>query len=395
MEKSICKQKPAIVTVGYSRAYDLLRLLNSIEQAEYDSNDIPLVISLDKAPNEQEVVKVAEDFVWTHGEKIIRTFETRQGLRKHVLQCGDLSEKYGAVIILEDDLIVSPGFYKYVQQALERYHDEPCITGVSVYSHEWNGYARKNFYPMADKFDTYLGQYSISWGQCWTEKWWKPFREWYAKCEDKLPYSYDVPYHINYWSDKSWGKYFANYIVEKNLFYVVPRYSFSTNCSDVGEHVKTPDNVHQVRLMLGAKDTYYFPNVDEAMKYDIFFESMDLKQYLKEYIGNDDVCINLADLKREKIKQRYILTPGSLPYKVIRTWGLMMRPAEMNIIYNIPGEEIKLYDTSVPDKKPKDCHFQIMRFEVKGFSVKSLGKYYSALLGQSIALHSSRLFKKK
>lgn len=32
-----------------------------------------------------------------------------------------MTEKYGAVMILEDDLFVSPDFYNYAMQALERY----------------------------------------------------------------------------------------------------------------------------------------------------------------------------------------------------------------------------------------------------------------------------------
>ncbi|MBO7310305.1 MAG: hypothetical protein J6U86_02795, partial [Clostridia bacterium] len=66
--------KPAIVAVGYNRPNDLKRLLSTIGSAEYDSSDITLVISLDKATNEDEVLAVANEFEWKYGEKIIRPF---------------------------------------------------------------------------------------------------------------------------------------------------------------------------------------------------------------------------------------------------------------------------------------------------------------------------------
>jgi len=117
-------KKPAIVVVAYNRPNSLKRILQSISLANYNSQkDIPLIISIDKATNEDEVVKVAKEFKWNFGKKEIRTFKERQGLRKHVIQCGDLSIKYGAAIILEDDLFVSPNYYNYIVNALDFYEN--------------------------------------------------------------------------------------------------------------------------------------------------------------------------------------------------------------------------------------------------------------------------------
>lgn len=383
--------KPAIVAVGYSRPADLLRLLISIENAFYETNNIPLVISLDKASNESEVIKVAEEFQWSHGEKIIRTFPIRQGLRKHVIQCGDLSEKYGAVIILEDDLIVSPNFYTYTQKALDFYHDNPEITGISLYSHEWNGYARRNFQPMADGFDVYWGQYGISWGQCWTKEWWSRFKSWYELHEDRLNYNPRIPRVINHWSNQSWGKYFNNFIVEKNLFYIIPRLSLTTNCSDVGQHVKIPDNVYQVRLLCSKKEYYAFPKSEEAIRYDMFFENMKLSNEFREESANGGICINLNGIERTEIKERFLLTTQDLPYKVIKSYGLMMRPYEMNIYFNIPGNVIRLYDTKTSESVRLNERFNVFRYEIRGFSVKDIWSYFLPLLKRSI---SHKLHKK-
>ena len=60
---------PAIVVVGYSRPDTLKRLLQSVGNATYHDGDINLIISLDKADNEENVVKVANDFEWRFGNE--------------------------------------------------------------------------------------------------------------------------------------------------------------------------------------------------------------------------------------------------------------------------------------------------------------------------------------
>lgn len=387
--------KPAIVAVGYNRPHDLLRLLNSVNNASYDTDDVTLIISLDKATNEKDVVSIAEKFEWKHGEKIIRTFPERQGLRKHVIQCGDLSEKYGAVIILEDDLLVSPNFYRYTQQALAFYKNDPKIVGISLYTHEWNGYARKNFSPLVDEYDAFLGQIGVSWGQCWTESSWKGFKTWYLEHEDKLEENFDIPYIINKWSDHSWGKYFTHYIVEKDLYYVFARTALSTNYADAGQHVQISDNIYQVKLLQSDKKNYLFPKFEDALRYDIFFENMQIAKYLPDFVQKEEVCIDLAGLERHKYKQRYLLSTRCLPYKVIKTYGLQLRPIEMNVIYDIPGDEIYLYDLKETTKTPQDTRFKIFRYEIRGFSSKEIGYYAKKLIGITLKQHASVKLKRK
>lgn len=374
---------PAIVVVGYNRPDTLKRLLQSVGNATYHDGDINLIISLDKADNEEDVVKVANDFEWRFGKKTIRRFPERQGLRKHIIQCGDLTEKYGAVIILEDDLLVAPDYYEYVKAALDYYENEECITGIALYSHEWNGYARKNFVPMADQYDTYLGQYSITWGQCWNRQWWSQFKTWYLAHEGKLVENPKIPMNINHWSDRSWGKYFVNYIVEKDKYYVIPRISRSTNCSDIGEHVRIADNVHQVRLMTGLVESYHFAPVQMVQKYDIYFENINIKDVFDEEV-KEGLVVDLAGYGRLEKGKRYLLSTLQLPYKIVKSYGLQLRPYEMNVIQNVPGNCIHLYDTFAENHIKRTINPDIMRYEIRGFSVRDLIPYVKYLFNESI-----------
>lgn len=120
----------ALVVVGYNRPRSMRRILDSLNRAKYDYTEIPLMISIDNS-GDDSVRKEAESFQWKHGEKKLICHKERMGLRKHIISCGDLTEEYGAVMILEDDLYVSPDYYNYAMKALEKYGDHPKIAGIS------------------------------------------------------------------------------------------------------------------------------------------------------------------------------------------------------------------------------------------------------------------------
>ena len=123
--------KITIVVVGYNRADAMDRVLHSLSRAQYDYTDIRLVVSIDHSGNE-EVVRAAEAFEWKYGEKEVIYRPERLGLRKHIISCGDMTEKYDTVMILEDDIYVSPDFYNYAMQTLEKYGDHPQIAGIAL-----------------------------------------------------------------------------------------------------------------------------------------------------------------------------------------------------------------------------------------------------------------------
>lgn len=350
---------PAIVAVGYNRPDCLTRLLKSIERANYPNENITLVVSLDHSDKTEELIKIAHDIGWSHGKLVIRTFDEKQGLRKHIIQCGDLSEQYGAVIILEDDLVVSRCFYNYVVQTLCFYGDNPKIIGVSLYSHAWNGYANYEFRPQRNEYDTYLGQFSITWGQCWTKKQWRGFKEWYETKEKVgLTTNTKLPESIEHWGDKSWGKYFVYYLVEKNLYYIIPYISLSTNCSEIGEHNTVVSSTHQVMLLDADNMEFCFPTIEQAIKYDVFFERIFDDDFSIAEIKAKDICIDLNGKHRDANGRQYLLTSEKQKdLKPIRTFGIQLRPIEENIIADIEGEEFFLYQVTTSFRKKADTTF--------------------------------------
>lgn len=368
--------KPVIVAVGYNRPHCMKRLLESIGRAEYKTKDITLVVSIDESAKSDDVEKVAQEFVWQYGEKIIRRFPQRQGLKSHIIQCGDLSEKYGAVIILEDDLYVSPGFYSYVCQAQEHYADNEKIAGVSLYSNALNVFSQDRFVPVKNQYDTYLGQYIITWGQCWTEKQWNRYKTWFLENDEKLPDRNDkMPLEILSWT-RSWGKYFISYMVENDLYYVMPYTALSTNFSEQGEHNpnKGYETAYQVSLLQHAME-YRFPAFEDAVKYDSFFERI-YNEEIMPGISGKDVCFDLYGMRVTPLGKKYLLSCKKYNFPIVKTYGLRMRPQEENVIAGIEGNGIYLYkvngDETLYSGKRRKHASEIVeakaRYEVQGLT---------------------------
>ncbi len=355
--------KPIIVAVGYNRVQSMRRLLNALENAYYE-DEVLLVISIDYS-GDNAVTELADQFQWTHGEKIVRTYSENLGLRKHIIKCGDLSMEYGAAIIFEDDIVPAPYFYSYVKQAVNFYKDDERILAVSLYSNMWNVYKNRAFTPLRNEYDVFISQIICSWGECFIGEQWKAFKKWYEDKEDHLEYRYDVPDVVYGWRD-SRNKYLLYYIVEQGKYYVSPYDAQSTNCHNVGRHVIASTSSFQVPLLYGNKK-FHFPPLEKALKYDAFFESVDLKEQLEHEYPNMKVCVDYYGLHRDYDSYDICLSTENLPYKIIKSYGLEMRPPELNYYYKVEGEDLFLYDISVTEKHRKNRrhHYNMLHYDLK------------------------------
>ena len=333
-----------LVVVGYNRPDSIRRILGSLERADYDYEDIRLVVSIDHSGME-EVVRTAEECVWSHGSKEVFYRSERLGLRKHIISCGDMTEKYGAVMILEDDLFVSPDFYNYAMQALERYGDDPRIAGISLNTKRELLESPYPFFPLHTGYDVYFQQFASSWGQVWNRRMWADFKEWYEQ-NQTLPRNVNVPLTVLNYPETSWAKFYQTYVVEKNKFYVFSYDSLTTNFGDAGEHFNHDSSAFQSVLFYGKKE-YRMPAFEDGVKYDIFGEPLGLGKVLE--VPEEELTCDFWGRKQEASYKRYLLTCCRRPYQVVKQFSMCMKPMELNVMEQIPGKEMTLYDTSVKD----------------------------------------------
>lgn len=331
---------PAIVVIAFNRPSALRRMLHTLDNADYTC--VPhLVISLEGgAP--VEVVDVATEFSSDKFQIHLIRRQVRLGLREHVLACGDLSEEYGSVIILEDDILVDRYFYHYASEALKFYEFEECVAGVSLYSYELNEFCGLPFNAMRNGYSTYFMQVVSSWGQCWSFAQWKAFKSWYrGKDRDAIRAIDKLPEAVKSWPETSWKKYFHGYIVQSKKYFVYPYESYSTNCSDEGgTHIKGQSNIFQICMSSPVRPVPNFlfcPVGNHEVVYDSFMEPIGDFVWRALDLSSGDVEMDIQGSKPKFLleKRRYAVTPRSSKSS-IAGYRFNYRPVETNLLFPVP-----------------------------------------------------------
>lgn len=338
-----------IVVVAYNRPDCLLRILNSLAQADYTGfQNIPLIISIDYHSDNGKVLTVAENFVWKYGEKKIKSHSSNLGLRRHIIECGNFALEYGSVIVFEDDLFVAPSFYRYASEALNFSQEKNYIGGISLYNHQLNAQTHKNFSPLEDGFDNWYFQFAASWGQGWTKPQWEGFMLWYEN-NQILEAKPTIPINVTYWSEKSWLKFYVAYLIETDKYFLYPKVALSSNFSEVGTHNFSGSTAFQVTLRYKIQSKFKFSSLDQSSSvYDAFYENKKLTQHID--LNNKNCCVDLYAFKPIPSNVRYLLTTKKLSFTIIKSFGKSLKPVDLNIIFNVPGKDIFLYDLSKPHK---------------------------------------------
>lgn len=127
-----------ILLFAFNRPGHLRRALDSLRQNE-SADHAELIIFINGPRNDRDaplvdaVQHLAEKQRWCRRLKIIRR-ESNMGCAKSIVEgvtsvCRDSQR----VIVVEDDLVLSPWFLRFMQNALERYSDTDNIMHISGY----------------------------------------------------------------------------------------------------------------------------------------------------------------------------------------------------------------------------------------------------------------------
>ena len=336
------RMQPVIVIPAFNRARALSRLLESVGRAEYP-DVVNLIISLEGGASE-EVKTVAYEFK-AHNLKVrVVEHEERLGLRNHIIECGDYSDEFGSVVVLEDDLIVDRYFYVFAQQALGFYRDDVAVAGIALYACEYNEFAKLPFTPMQNGYSVYPMRITCSSGQAWTKRQWSDFKHWYQAVDDKVVSStLGLPDRLKSWPESSWKKYFSTYLVERGLFFIFPYTSLSTNCSDAGgTHIVNGTDTNQVNMAYSDRpqpDYSFCPTMSPEVAYDAFMEPSGALVERALGLQSAEFEVDLYGSKSLEflLKKKYVLTSRKA-VTPLKKFPLMYRPLESNLLFECDEE---------------------------------------------------------
>ncbi|MEY3443612.1 MAG: hypothetical protein RLZZ519_1893 [Bacteroidota bacterium] len=365
--------QPAIVIAAWNRPLSLQRLLNGLDHGHFPAGTL-LHISIDHFEY-PEVCELADAFVWKFGEKVVEKHAERLGLRQHILHCGGLTKRYGSIILLEDDLGISPFAYVYAQKALDYFAEDEAIAGISLYCYTVAESCLQPFHPWMDQWDNWFLQLPSSWGAAFTAAQWLAFEQWLAMHVHQLP---PLPDYVASWTAQSWKKLFTAYLIASNRYFSYPRQALTTNFEDFGAHANTK-GLFQVPLMMGPR-TWNFGRINDSLAvYDAHFEpiSENLKRIAPVLTGYDFAVDLLGQKSRPFLDKPWVLTRRK-GGKSEMGFAANALPAELNFHLVSPGEDFRLVPSNT-------------EFEAKDDLAVEFGYYVGAAKTPLIHLPNRRM----
>ncbi|NNN84135.1 glycosyltransferase family 2 protein [Vibrio sp. A8-1] len=157
-----------IVIFVYNRQWHTQQTIEALQKNEL-SDQSDLIIYSDGSKNDQSSSQVQEvrNYLKTvSGFKTIKIIERDKnwGLAANIIDgVSEVINHYGKVIVMEDDIVTSPSYLSFMNQALEHYQNENKVWHISG----WN-------YPLTDgcNTDAFFWRVMNCWGWAtWNDRW--------------------------------------------------------------------------------------------------------------------------------------------------------------------------------------------------------------------------------
>ena len=252
-----------VVLFTYNRLEHTEKTIVALQQNMYAAES-ELYIYSDGPKNNaaKESVEAVRAFLHqVDGFKMVHIVEREKnwGLAENIIDgVTDIVNKYGKIIVLEDDIVTAKYFLKYMNDALEVYKDETRVMEI-------NGYACENM----DKNlpQAFFVEGADCWGWATWARAWKYFQREPEKVRDSFTqediFHFDMEgAHTGYWEQiianckgslYTWAIFWHAAIFKANGLSLMPRDSFVKNegFDGTGEHCGE-SNVYNATLVNNA-----------------------------------------------------------------------------------------------------------------------------------------------
>ncbi|XAR60282.1 hypothetical protein NMG60_11033588 [Bertholletia excelsa] len=190
-----------VKVLAYDRLASLSRCLRSLANAHYGHDRVNLHIFIDhfkiidapdnvslyldqKLNESHQILDFVDGFHWRFGEKMVHYRTGNVGLQAQWLEAWWPSSDDEFVFVVEDDLEVSPLYYKFLKGLIVNYYYNssnfsPSIYGASLQRPRFVPGKHGNKLKLESGTHVFLYQLVGTWGQLLFPRPWKEFRLWY------------------------------------------------------------------------------------------------------------------------------------------------------------------------------------------------------------------------
>lgn len=240
-----------IIVLTFDRWNSLTKLLNSVNDLRVDGDSVALEIWIDRRPDgkgvDEKTLAIAKSFRWKNGAVRVHVQTEHVGILGQWIDTWRPARNRSdeIVLILEDDLSLSPYSYRWLKAAKNFFKSRADVTGVTLQSESLivasSGAA---FRPLSSDGVAYLYSLMGSWGFSPTPEHWLDFQNWYhsaIKDSDFHPYVEGLV--MNSWFKKfqkerrahtMWTMWFIYYCNAHHLYTVYnnlnAHYNTTKNC---------------------------------------------------------------------------------------------------------------------------------------------------------------------
>jgi hypothetical protein len=243
--------------------------------------------------------------------------------------------------LLEDDLEAGPAYYEFARRACDRYRDDERVAGTCLYGLWFNGFTHDPFVPVDDGSDVFFLQLPYTQGLAFTAAEWQRLTA--HRATPRMLRSADLHRSFRRFAPDEWFPALASYLAATGRYFCFPRVSLVTGWGDAGAHFDAPTSWLHTPMQLRPRE-YVLPGLDESLAvYDSFYELLPSRL---RTLGADlplpdfDVDLN-ATRGRANLHHDHVLTTRPAR-RAIKSYGLRLRPLELNVVEGVPGDDISL-----------------------------------------------------
>lgn len=335
-----------IVLFVYNRPWHTGQTLKALSQNDL-ARESKLYVYADGAKetaSEEDLIKIAEveqivkSRHWCGEIEFIKR-DKNWGLADNIVDGVTTTvNEYGKVIVLEDDIVTSAGFLKYMNEALELYQDEEKVMHVSGYN-----------FPIGEKKQG-IGFCRI--GFCWGWGTWKRAWKMYQSSElelineinktDQYKSLFNIDDTYDFFSQlwdnyteriKTWAvKWYASFFL-KNGLAIIPNISYTSNIGLDGTGVHSVENKYYINEKLESKVV--------VNKYSVIKETKNFRdQIAKHYLKSSNDYSGKKSYDKLVHRLKFVL---SLPKKIKRIliFNILLYRKRDKIIYQLNNVDTK------------------------------------------------------